>query len=367
MNFPGLEFAWNSTHRALHTGGVIRPWNLEQTQGAIGRGARVLVVASTALGDSILCTPLLRTLGDALGPERTGFLVRKPFTDLYENTPWIGQVFAAQGKFRGLGDLRRTLRQPGYEIALIANCTEPDLVPWLWWCGVRGFLRYRSRWSPWADWFANRAMMQQPGDPLYATGHAVENNLAMAGALGIAATSHRLEIFSGNEPPLPKDPNPLVLIHPGASRPGKCWPLDRWAAVARELRDRFGCVFAITGSAPERAQAEKLRLLMASGAENLAGEFGLRKLASRQRGAALFLSGDTGPYHLATAVGCPTVTLFAPRDRGSSVEACGPYGVDEKLHAALQTAKFNDPIESIPLDAVLQKSIEVLGNSIAAK
>jgi ADP-heptose:LPS heptosyltransferase len=106
---------------------------------------------------------------------------------------------------------------------------------------------------------------------------------------------------------------------------------------------------------------------MPSGSENWAGEFGLRELARRQRGAALFLSGDTGPYHLAAAVGCPTVTLFAPRDRGSSIEACGPYGVDERFHAALQTAAFNDPIESIPLDTVLQKSMEVLGNSISTK
>ena len=368
MNFPGLEFVWNSAHRALRSGGVIQPWNLEETRAALERGARVLVVAPTALGDSILCTPLLRTLGDALGPDRVGFLVRKPFAELYEDTPWFGRVYSTRGKFRGLGNLRRELDQTGYEIALVANCTEPDLVPWLWWCGVRGFLRYRSRWSTWAGWFANRGMMRLPNDPLYATGHAVENNLAMAEALGIPATSHRLEIFLGNEPvPPPENSKSLVMIHPGASRPGKCWPLERWAEVASKLGEQFDCRFAITGSASERPQAEKLRRLMTHDAENLAGEFGLRELARRQRSAALFLSGDTGPYHLAVAVGCPTVTLFAPRDRGSSVEACGPNGLDGRFHAALETADFNDPVEAIPVDAVLEKSMEVLEQSIAAK
>ena len=158
-----------------------------------------------------------------------------------------------------------------------------------------------------------------------------------------------------------------MLIHPGASRPGKCWPLERWASIAGQLKERFGCRFIITGSSSEIPQAGTLQRLMPSGTENRAGEFGLCDLANQQREASLFLSGDTGPYHLAVAVGCPTVTLFAPRDRGSSVEACGPIGVDERLHVALQTKQFNDPIESIPLDAVLQKTIEVLETSIASK
>lgn len=388
MNFPGLELGWNTTHRALHTAGLIHPWDLEQTRSAIERGARVLVVASTALGDSLLCTPLLKTLGEKLGPDRVGFLVRKPFAELYEQTPWIGNVFTSRGKFRGLGDLKSQLQPANYEIALIANCTEPDLVPWLWWCGIRGFLRYRTRSSHWANWFANQEMMRQPGDPLYATGHAVENNLAMAEALGISATSRRLELFdkrvcafsnktSGDfyvnksrTPGMSSPPvtlPPVVLIHPGASRPGKCWPLERWASIAGELKERFGCRFIITGSASEIPQAGTLQRLMPSGTENRAGEYGLCDLANQQREGSLFLSGDTGPYHLAVAVGCPTVTLFAPRDRGSSVEACGPIGVDERLHVTLQTKQFNDPIESIPLDAVLQKTIEVLETSIASK
>jgi ADP-heptose:LPS heptosyltransferase len=67
----------------------------------------------------------------------------------------------------------------------------------------------------------------------------------------------------------------------------------------------------------------------------------------------LFLSGDTGPYHLAIAVGCPTVTLFAPRDRGSSAEACGPHQAPAEKHIVLQTAAFKTGVETIPVASVL--------------
>ena len=63
---------------------------------------------------------------------------------------------------------------------MLANMTEPDLIPFLWRCGVRGFLRYRTRWTRYPRWIANALMLRRPRAPDYATGHAIENNLAMA-------------------------------------------------------------------------------------------------------------------------------------------------------------------------------------------
>lgn len=359
MNFPGLELAWNSFHGGLTALGAIRPWTMPQVRQSLGEGGKVLVVASTALGDSLLCTPLLQTLAHHLGRERVGFVVRSFFAELYEDTPWIGEVIPASGKFRGLGAIRSRAAKSGYKIALIANCTEPDFVPWLWWCGARGFLRYRTRWSRWANWFANPEMMRKPADPDYATGHAIENNLAMAEAMGLAPTTRHLRIHLPAKP-APAWP-PLVLIHPGASRAGKCWPLENWAHVAGKLGDEFACQFGITGGPSERGIAAELAKMIRIPCQNFAGKLGLRELAQKQRSAALFLSGDTGPYHLAVAAGCPTVTLFAPRDRGSSVEACGPHLAPPEAHRALQTPRFNEPITSIPVEAVLAEARQIMG------
>jgi ADP-heptose:LPS heptosyltransferase len=373
MNFPGLQPAWNTSHRLMHSGGLIHPWSLNEARSALDHGAHLLVVASTALGDSLLCTPLLQTLAERLSSSRVHFLVREAYAELYRDTPWIGRVLTSRGKFRGFGSIRCALKNQPCTIALIANCTEPDTVPWLWWCGVRAFLRYHTRWSHWADWFANRDAMRPKGDPLYATCHAIENNLGMASDLGIKPSCNLLKVaefpsvLERLQERLPTTDTPLVLIHPGASRAGKCWPVERWARLADALHAEFRCVFAVTGGRAEQPQAESLCSLIRPNAQNFAGYLNLRELAQLQRRATLFLSGDTGPYHLALAVGCPTVTLFAPRDRGSSIEACGPHLASPEKHRALQTPAFNTPIESIQLEHVLNEARGILLNVLPMK
>jgi ADP-heptose:LPS heptosyltransferase len=360
VNFPGLEFGWNSFHEGLYRFGKIRPWTRDTCIGRIERDAKVLVVATTALGDSILCTPLLQSLAKELGPERVGFLVREPFRELYEKTPWIGSVFTVRGKFRGLRKLRKALRKENFTVALIANCTEPDLVPWLWWCGVRGYLRYPTRWSRWHEWFANKDQMRPPESPEYAIGHAIENNLAMASALGIQPSTRQLRIEIPKTA-VPASGGSLVLIHPGASRAGKCWPLENWSALARQLHQEFNCAFGITGAGGEEGiMANRLAERLPANTTNYVGKLSLKGLAELQQRSALFLSGDTGPYHLAIAVGCPTVTLFAPRDRGSSIEACGPHLAPAEKHIAIQTSEFNRPIAEIAVEPVLSAARQIL-------
>lgn len=374
MNFPGLDSSWCCSHHSLRGLGIIRPWTIDGCLRSVDRGDRILVVANTALGDSILCTPLIKSLSDAIGPDRVGFLVRAPFTELYEKTPWISDVLPSHGKFRGFAGLRHRISRKKYRIALIANCTEPDLIPWLWWSGVRGFLRYRSRWSVWNKWFANRKMMRKHGASDYASGNAVENNLAMLQALAIHPSTKRILIYlpqngatlsllddrTGKRIQMDTSAAPLVLIHPGASRPGKCWPVENWARVASALHSEFKAQIIVTGGAAETRLGDELCRFLPPGALNIAGKLSLRELAALQHRAAIFLSGDTGTYHLAVSVDCPTVTLFAPVDRGSSSEACGPYGVPAERHRVLQTEDFGAPITAISADAVVREARNVL-------
>lgn len=374
MNFPGLDSAWTGTHRALRAAHVIRPWTMPHCKAALAAGDSVLVVATTALGDTILCTPLLQALADELGPRRVSFLVRKPYAGLYEKDPRIGKLYTVGGKYRGFCSLRSALNSTGNppRIALVANCTEPDLIPWLWDCGIRGFLRYRTRWSNWASWFANGDQMRKPEEADYATGHAIENNLAMANALGIPAIDRLLKTYP---PGVPTEPCPLaerenlVIVHPGASRAEKRWPLENWTALVYRLNRDYGCSVIITGTAAEAADAEKLRRRLVPGVptENLVGKLTLPELAAKQHKASLFLSGDTGPYHLALSVGCPTVTLFAPRDRGSSTEACGPHRADPQFHRVLQTSRLNGKITEIFPEPVIEIACEILKTLASAR
>ncbi len=352
MNFPGLDPLWTFAHHAGHALRVIDTWTLEETRAALDSGQKVLVVATTALGDSILTLPLVQTLSERLGRERVSLLVKTPYAELYQDDPRLHRVFTVRGKFRWSA-LEEKLDEDPHAIALLANMTEPDVVPYLWRCGVRGFLRYRSRWTRFPRWMANTAQLRRPGAADYATGHAIENNLAMAGALGLEPATHRLSLprFSA---PADQPRENLVLIHPGASREIKRWPVENWARLADALALQFGCAIGITGDRSEHSLAAHIAATMKTRdrAQVLAGKLSLVELARTQARARAFLSGDTGPYHLALAVGCPTLTLFAPTDRGSSIEACGPHQAPATLHRALQTEYYGDSIQTISFEQV---------------
>lgn len=361
MNFPGLDPAWKAYHGVLRGLRIISPWSLERCKSELGKEAKLLVVANTALGDSILCTPLLKSLSDHFGKDRVGFLVRQTYVELYKGVPWIGKVFGAQGKYRGFRKLQAELEQENYQIALVANASDPDLIPWLWWSGLRGFLRFRNRWSSWHSWFANQQDLLSPDSSEYASGHAIDNSLIMAERLEIPiSTRHLIYESESLDIPLPSFAPRMLVVHPGASRADKRWPIENWSRVIQALTQEFGVECVITGSRDEIELASQLKHQIGSHATNLAGQLTLPDLARLLRSASLFMSGDTGPYHLAVAVGCPTVTLFAPRDRGSSSEACGPHNTDHARHVVCETKRFHDPIMMIDMESVGLAAFDLL-------
>lgn len=122
--------------------------------------------------------------------------------------------------------------------------------------------------------------------------------------------------------PLPEPglPRPYVVLHPGTSVPARAWPAERFADLARELTDA-GHGVVVTGAAEEAVLTAQVAGL---GAQDLGGRTTLRQLAGVLAGAQAVVAGNTGPAHLAAAVGPPVVSLFAP-----TVPAAkwAPYGV----------------------------------------
>ncbi len=113
-------------------------------------------------------------------------------------------------------------------------------------------------------------------------------------------------------PPPPTRGAGATLVHPGAASPGRRWPAERFAAVARAEAER-GREVLVTGSAAER----DLALAVADGAgladdAVVAGRTDLPALAALVAHAGALVSGDTGIAHLASAYGTPSVTLFGP-------------------------------------------------------
>jgi ADP-heptose:LPS heptosyltransferase len=115
--------------------------------------------------------------------------------------------------------------------------------------------------------------------------------------------------------PAPRHPDaraPGVVVHPGAAKGARRWPVERFAAVAARLAGQGHRVW-LTGSRTERPLAERVAALAGLDPDTvLAGATSLTELAALVSGSSLVLCGDTGTAHLATAFGTPSVVLFGP-------------------------------------------------------
>jgi heptosyltransferase-2 len=117
--------------------------------------------------------------------------------------------------------------------------------------------------------------------------------------------------------------HPLVAIHPGAGAWSKAriWPTDRFAEVARRLISEHDASILVIGGPDEAEAARRLVALVAPEVRNLAGRTSIHQTAALIERCDLFVGGDSGPMHMAVAVGTSVVAIFGP----SNKEAWGPY------------------------------------------
>jgi ADP-heptose:LPS heptosyltransferase len=149
-----------------------------------------------------------------------------------------------------------------------------------------------------------------PGPPWYADEHEVHRWCRLVSeGLGVPADPDALDVAV---PPVPPPVTGAAVVHPGAAYPGRRWPADRFAAVARHLASTGHDVW-ITGGPGEvdlaRSVADAAGL---SDDAVLAGRTSTLELAAVVAAARVVVSGDTGVAHLATAYRRPSVVLFGP-------------------------------------------------------
>jgi ADP-heptose:LPS heptosyltransferase len=166
-----------------------------------------------------------------------------------------------------------------------------------------------------------------------------------------------------------RQPHAPALINPGAGWPSKIWPTDRFAAVARELDRRGVPSIVVWGGDAERDAASRI-VAGSSGAAIMAPPTTLQDLGELCRLARVFISSDTGPLHLAAAVGTPCVGLFGP----VPAKRNGPYGPGHRtvepavsLRPAWADRKTDRvAMDAIDVDSVVAATTAVLARSAAA-
>jgi ADP-heptose:LPS heptosyltransferase len=163
------------------------------------------------------------------------------------------------------------------------------------------------------------------------------------------------EVLAQNNVPIEK----YAVFVPGSAHKDKCWPRERLAELAERIAERFGLAIVVCGSAGEANIVKEMKALSRTPITDLAGETTLKELVELLRGARLVVSNDTGPGHIAAAMGVPIVMIFGPTNPARIM----PYGRPECMVAREPYGrgtgiKSKDPrhsINEITVDEVFEK------------
>ena len=272
------------------------------------------------IGDAVMALPVLESL-----------LASGPDIELWAaGEPWVGDLIPAGLGVRGALTIPRTnglkelraaaaaLKQHRFDAGLLlTNSFGSALVLRL--AGVP------ERWGYVRDGrgllLTRRVSVRETIEPL----HQRDYYLELLAGLGVRAVSPGIGLSVSEEERAAAErtleaaghdrSRPLVILNPGAAYgPAKRWPAERFAELGRLFRSRAGADILLVGSAGERELAGAIAAAVGGPVMNLAGRTSLRELAALIGLGRLFVTNDTGPMHIADALGTPILAVFGPTD-----------------------------------------------------
>jgi len=276
---------------------------------------KILLVSLSNLGDAVLTLPVLRTLESAFPAAAIDVSAGAAARAVFEGEPRVRR-FIPSGHRSGLGARAAAVREVRRErYDLIVDLRYSPV-------GLLGGARARNRYLRF-------------GLPV----HRRERHLAALD--GIVPPEERFRGAALKARPFPgppPGPGRLVIAAPGSRSDLKKWPAESFARLLDLLARNDGCRIVLVGDAADSADAARVRSLMVSPAEDLSGRTGFAELCGWIRGAALVVTNDSAPLHLADALGVPSVVPFGPTDPAK-------YGPRSPGSAAVSKGLFCSPCE----------------------
>lgn len=315
------------------------------------REPRILLVKLSSIGDCIYTLPLVHALRRHFPEAFISWVIDARACEIAQGQGDVDEVIVvntrqwrrqlASGRWAGLfaaiKETVRRLRRHRFDIAIDAQgLIKSGVLARLSGAPVRvGFEASDCR-ERLNVLFTNRRV--RPSDVWKKEGpvHILEKNLSLLARLGIDPEGQEREGTDLRFTVQPEDEKvvedflaghpaalggPLVGVHPGAGHPVKLWDMERFGALSDSLAERLRATVVLFGGPDSDALIESVRARMRSPALVLP-RVTLGQLAAFLRRCRVVLSADSGPLHLAAAVGCATVGLFGPSDP----DLCAPRG-----------------------------------------
>ena len=354
---------------------------------------RILVRGVNWLGDAVMTTPALMRLREKFPNSHVTLVTPEKLRDLYQHHPAINETVGFEGG-EGLGSVARKLRGGKFDLAVVLpNSPRSALEVWL--AGIPQRIGY-SR--PWRNWFLTQALGTRPGHrrmrkrtsdeirqlvqgagektgiqiPKSETAHQIYEYLHLMAALGanpepLPPQLHvdKMEALGmdWSLPPVGERAEFVVGLNPGAEYgAAKRWPVERFAEVANELYRKVSCEFLIFGGKGDADLAARLLALIPEPVSRghvvmLAGKTTLRDLMAGLKLCHVLLTNDTGPMHVAAALGTPVVVPYG----STSPELTGPGLPGDQRHQLLKSEVPCSPcfLRECPIDFRCMKGITV--------
>ena len=292
---------------------------------------RILILRTDRLGETVLTLPVIATLKRAHPQAAITLLVSEPLAALVREGPGVDEVLTLparqpRGWIRRAMRLAHLLRPYQFDCAIVSN-PKKELHLAVWLAGIRWRVGYDRKWR----WLLTHRI---PDDKTQGDRHEVEYTMDLIRCFGATsptpswalptihpeADSVRAMLQDQGVPPAR-----LVVVHPWTSHPQKQWPVASFQQLLQRLVDQPSLRVALIGGREEAPMAIPLVAAVPK-VINWVGQLSLRHVAEVLRQATVLISNDSGPVHLAAAVGCHVIALFGTTVSAQGPRRWGPWG-----------------------------------------
>lgn len=275
---------------------------------------QILVVATTALGDTLWATPAIENIRKSF-PHCTLSVLTSPIgMEILKHNPHIDKLFMLKEPvLHHFFPLWRKLYKEQFDTVLLFHASQRLTLPL---CALLGATRIIGTAG------INKGLDTLLTDPLpNHSQHEIVRRLKIAEEIGATPSVQTLTFYlQPHEHLPPRSTGPWIALHPGSKDAFKRWPAEKFIELGRKLKEKMPCEILITGTSDERELMERI------GKEIPGAHIDEPKRSLREFGALLYqmdllISNDTGPVHLACALNVPVVAIYASTDPA----LCGPH------------------------------------------
>lgn len=297
------------------------------------RVPRVLVIRRRYMGDIVLLGSVLRNLRLRWPRAWIGVLTEARHAGVLRLNPDVDTALTFPRRAREWIGFVRMLRRTGFTHVLDFDNTEKTaVVTRLTGAGVRAtfnreLIPFRYGWV-----YTHAAKV---ANAFYDSHHITETYLALAAAIGVPITSREVRLVPRSDDlttaqKIVARGGNKVLVHPGTRSPYRVWPVERFADVCDRLQDNLGAQVFLTAGPGEKPLVDQIKSHARTHLVPLDPPADVGRLAALLSQFDTFLCHDSGPMHVAAAVGTPVVALFGSQN----ATIWRPLGA---RHAVLQT------------------------------